>query len=76
MRGFGKPLGRQRGMEIAPGIIQRTLETIRLGFEFEQRGMLRLITLPDTITKNPREHCYPFGDLVARILEAIPRRSC
>jgi integrase len=29
----------------------------------------RLITLPDHITKNGREHTFPYGDLVHRLLE-------
>ena len=33
----------------------------------------RTITLPDSITKNGREHTFPYGDLVAGILEGIPR---
>jgi len=35
----------------------------------------RLITLPDTVTKNKKEHTFPYGDLVAAILETIPRRN-
>jgi len=35
----------------------------------------RTITLPDTITKNHKEHTFPYGDLVASILETIPRRN-
>jgi integrase len=35
----------------------------------------RLITLPDTVTKNSQEHTFPYGDLVAGILETIPRRN-
>jgi integrase len=33
----------------------------------------RTITLPDTITKNKKEHTFPYGDLVASILDTIPR---
>ena len=33
----------------------------------------RTITLPETITKNKKEHTFPYGDLVAAILETIPR---
>lgn len=35
----------------------------------------RTITLPDTVTKNKQEHTFPYGDLVAAILEHIPRRN-
>ena len=41
-RGFGKPLNRQWGVQIATGIIQRALDAIRLRFEFKQRRMLCL----------------------------------
>lgn len=33
----------------------------------------RTITLPDTANKSKREHTFPFGDLVAEILEIVPR---
>jgi integrase len=33
----------------------------------------RLITLPDWLTKNKKEHVFPYGDTVAAILETIPR---
>jgi integrase len=29
----------------------------------------RLVTLPDHVTKNGREHSFPYGDLVQRVLE-------
>ncbi len=32
----------------------------------------RTITLPDWLTKNSKEHCFPYGDRVAAILESIP----
>ena len=35
----------------------------------------RTITLPDWIAKNSKEHTFPYGDLVADILETIPRRN-
>jgi integrase len=35
----------------------------------------RIITLPDTITKNSKEHSIPYGDLVAAILQTVPRRN-
>src|SRR5262249_14732448 len=33
----------------------------------------RTITLPDWLTKNKVEHCFPFGDMTAHILHAIPQ---
>jgi integrase len=35
----------------------------------------RTITLPAEITKNGKEHCFPYGDMVAAILETVPRRN-
>jgi integrase len=34
-----------------------------------------LMTLPDWITKNGRQHTFPYGDMTAAIFEAIPRRN-
>jgi integrase len=33
------------------------------------------ITLPEWLTKNSKEHTFPYGALVAEILETIPRRN-
>jgi integrase len=33
------------------------------------------ITLPEWICKNRKEHTFPYGDVVAGILESIPRRN-
>jgi integrase len=35
----------------------------------------RLITLPDWITKNGKQHTFPYGDMTAAIFETIPRRN-
>ncbi len=35
----------------------------------------RTITLPDWLTKNSKEHTFPYGELTAGILETIPRRN-
>ena len=35
----------------------------------------RTITLPEWATKNSKEHTFPYGDLVAGVLDAIPRRN-
>jgi integrase len=34
---------------------------------------VRTITLPEWVCKNSREHTFPYGDMVAAELEAIPR---
>ncbi len=33
------------------------------------------VTLPDWVTKNKRQHTFPYGDMAAHILEAVPRRN-
>jgi integrase len=33
----------------------------------------RLITLPEWVTKNGREHTFPYGEMTARVLNTIPR---
>ena len=35
----------------------------------------RTITLPEWLTKNSKEHTFPYGDMVATILDTIPRRN-
>ena len=35
----------------------------------------RIITLPPSITKNKREHVFPYGPMVAGVLKTIPRSS-
>jgi integrase len=35
----------------------------------------RTITLPDTITKNRKEHTFPYGEMAARIIAEVPRRN-
>ena len=35
----------------------------------------QLITLPEWVGKNNKEHVFPYGDLVADILANIPRRN-
>jgi len=35
----------------------------------------RIITLPPSITKNKREHAFPYGHMVAGVLKTIPPRS-
>lgn len=35
----------------------------------------RTITLPASVTKNKREHTFPYGDMVADVLAQIDRRS-
>jgi integrase len=35
----------------------------------------RTITLPASVTKNKREHRFPYSDMLARVLDGIPRTS-
>lgn len=35
----------------------------------------RMITLPEALTKNRRRHSFPYGSLIAQLLENIPRHS-
>ncbi len=35
----------------------------------------RTITLPDWLTKNGKEHTFPYGDMTAAILGKLPRRN-
>jgi len=35
----------------------------------------RTITLPEWITKNKKEHTFPYDDMTAAILETVPRRN-
>jgi integrase len=35
----------------------------------------RLITLPEWLTKNSKAHVFPYGELVAELLDEIPRRN-
>ena len=35
----------------------------------------RLITLPGEFTKNKLDHVFPYGDLTAQVLEAVPRSN-
>lgn len=66
----GYPYGTILQLLIAMG--QRRGETANLRWPWINEAD-RTITLPDTITKNHKEHSFPYGDLVAGILETIPR---
>lgn len=68
----GYPYGTIVQLLIALG--QRRGETANLSWEWINEKE-RTITLPETITKNSKEHTFPYGDLVAAILETIPRRN-
>lgn len=35
----------------------------------------RLITLPGAFTKNGLDHCFPYGELTAQVLETVPRSN-
>jgi integrase len=68
----GYPYGTILQLLIAMG--QRRGETANLRWPWINETD-RTITLPETVTKNHKEHTYPYGDLVAAILETIPRRN-
>ncbi|UCI07384.1 tyrosine-type recombinase/integrase [Mesorhizobium sp. B1-1-8] len=50
---------------------QRRGEIAALEWEWIDRTN-RTITLPGSITKNHKEHVFPYGDLAAAVLESIP----
>lgn len=66
----GYPLGTIVKFLILTG--QRRGEVAKL-----ERGFVnpkdRTITLPATLTKNGRVHMFPYGDLLAQVIETIPR---
>jgi integrase len=68
----GYPYGTIVQLLIAMG--QRRGETANLRWPWINEKE-RVITLPDAITKNSKEHAFPYGDVVATILETIPRRN-
>jgi integrase len=68
----GYPYGTIVQLLIAMG--QRRGETANLRWPWINEKE-RVITLPDTITKNSKEHTFPYGDVVAAILETNPRRN-
>ena len=68
----GYPHGTIVQLLIAMG--QRRGETANLRWPWINEKE-QIITLPDTITKNSKEHSFPYGNLVASILEIIPRRN-
>ena len=35
----------------------------------------RTITLPEWVTKNGRTHVFPYGDMLAQLLETVPRKN-
>ncbi len=51
---------------------QRRGEIAALRWEWIDR-IERRITLPATLTKNKREHVFPYGDLVEAVLDRLPR---
>lgn len=50
---------------------QRRNEIAHLEWEWIDRTG-RTITLPASLTKNKREHTFPFGDMVEAVFEALP----
>jgi len=66
---YGYPFGHIVRLLILTG--QRRVEVGSIHAErIDQKQ--RLITLPAAITKNRREHTFPYGDLTASILDALP----
>jgi integrase len=53
---------------------QRRSEIAMLRAEWIDRDA-KTITLPSSITKNRRQHTFPFGDTVMRILNDLPREG-
>lgn len=51
---------------------QRRGEIAALEWEWVDRTN-RTITLPASLTKNKREHMFPYGDMVEAVLERLPR---
>jgi len=50
---------------------QRRTEIAHLEWEWIDR-VGRTITLPASLTKNKREHTFPYGDMVATLLDTLP----
>jgi integrase len=53
---------------------QRKTETASLKWDY-LNGQAQSITLPDWLTKNGREHCFPIGEMAQAIVAEIPRKS-
>jgi integrase len=53
---------------------QRKTETVNLRWPWINQKE-RLITLPEWVTKNSKEHTFPYGQMTADILETVPRRN-
>lgn len=69
---YGYPYGTIVQLLILNG--QRRGETTNLRWPWiDQKD--RLITLPDWITKNGKEHTFPYGNMTASVLATIPRRN-
>lgn len=68
----GYPYGTIVQLLIAMG--QRRGETANLRWPWINEKE-QTITLPEWVTKNSKEHTFPYGKLVARILQTVPRRN-
>ncbi|MGB0747111.1 MAG: tyrosine-type recombinase/integrase [Magnetospiraceae bacterium] len=53
---------------------QRRGEIVALRWEWIDREH-KIITLPATLTKNRREHAFPYGEKTAEILDGIPEQG-
>jgi integrase len=69
---FGYPYGTIVHLLILTG--QRKSEIVNLRRTWIN-AQTRTITLPEWVCKNSREHTFPYGDMVAAELEAVPRRN-
>src|SRR5262249_49691614 len=70
---MGYPFGRIVQSCILTG--QRRGEIAALRWEHINKAE-RTITLPPSLTKNNRQHTFPYGDMAAAVLEAIPVFEC
>jgi integrase len=69
---YGYPFGTIVQLLILTG--QRRSEIAMLKWEYINQEH-RIITLPSEIVKNNRRHTFPYGALVAHILDCIPGRT-
>ncbi len=51
---------------------QRRGETAKMRWEWIDT-QTRTITIPKEVAKNGRQHCFPYGNMVAGVLDTIPR---
>lgn len=71
-RQFGFPFGTIVLLLAFPG--QRRSEIAALHWEWIDDDA-KTITLPASLTKNKRKHTFPYGQLVADVLQSVPRQG-